>query len=91
MKRIFLTGGTGFIGKQLVQQLLTEQVEVLLLVRSKSKAITMFQESRRLHENHLQFVEGDLTKQDLGLRDEDKQHVIKSDVIIHAGGWPNGY
>ncbi len=86
MKKIFLIGGTGFIGKQLVQQLLTEQVEILLLVRSKSKAITMFQESGHLHENRLQFVEGDLTKTGLGLRDEDKQHVIKSDVIIHAGG-----
>ncbi|MDQ6600796.1 alpha/beta fold hydrolase [Bacillus salipaludis] len=86
MKKIFLIGGTGFIGKQLVQQLVSEQVEILLLVRSKSKAITMFQESERLHENRLQFVEGDLTKKGLGLREEDQQQVKKCDVIIHAGG-----
>lgn len=86
MKRILLIGGTGFIGKQLVQQLATEQFELFLLVRSKSKAIKLFEESRYLHRNRLQFVEGDLTKKGLGLHEEDLLQVKKSDVIIHAGG-----
>jgi len=86
MKRILLIGGTGFIGKQLVQQIATEQVEIFLLVRSKSKAIKLFEESGYLHRNLFQFVEGDLTKKGLGLREEDLQQVKKSDVIIHAGG-----
>ncbi len=86
MKRILLIGGTGFIGKQLLQQIATEQVEIFLLVRSKSKAIKLFEESGYLHRNLLQFVEGDLTKEGLGLQEEDLQQVKKSDVIIHAGG-----
>jgi len=86
MKKVLLIGGTGFIGKQLVQQLLMEQIEILLLVRAKSKAITIFRESEHLHENRLQFVEGDLTKKGLGLSEEDRQLVELSDVIIHAGG-----
>lgn len=48
--------------------------------------MTVFQESGHLDENRLQFVEGDLTKKGLGLRDEDKQQVITSNVMIHAGG-----
>lgn len=86
LKKIFLIGGTGFIGKQLVKQLENEHVELLLLVRSKSKAITMFQESGQLQENRLRFVKGDLTKKGLGLQEKDKEQVLKSDVVIHAGG-----
>ncbi|WP_318503007.1 alpha/beta fold hydrolase [Bacillus sp. T3] len=82
MKRVFIIGGTGFIGKQLVQQLFTEQVDIILLVRSITKAKAIFLD--QVH--RLQFVEGDLTKPGLGLRDEDTQLVLKSDVIIHAGG-----
>ena len=34
----------------------------------------------------MHFIEGDLTKIDLGLSAEDKERVLKTDVIIHAGG-----
>ena len=44
MRTVFLTGGTGFIGKQLVKELAKEDVKILLLVRSKSKSNTPFQE-----------------------------------------------
>ena len=44
MRTVFLTGGTGFIGKQLVKELAREDVKILLLVRSKSKATSLFQE-----------------------------------------------
>lgn len=43
MRTIFLTGGTGFIGRQLVEELLKEEVMIFLLVRSKSKATRVFQ------------------------------------------------
>ncbi|MEH7550820.1 alpha/beta fold hydrolase [Bacillus altitudinis] len=86
MKTVFLTGGTGFIGKQLVEELANEDVNILLLVRSKSKATRIFQERGILKEGVLHFVEGDLTKVDLGLSPEDQERVLKTDVIIHAGG-----
>ncbi|WP_342502243.1 alpha/beta fold hydrolase [Bacillus sp. FSL R5-0397] len=86
MKTVFLTGGTGFIGKQLVEELAKEDVNILLLVRSKSKATRIFQERGILKESVMHFVEGDLTKIDLGLSPEDKERVLKTDVIIHAGG-----
>ncbi len=44
MRTVFLIGGTGFIGKQVVKELANEDVKILLLVRSKSKAIRLFQE-----------------------------------------------
>ncbi|MEK5337921.1 alpha/beta fold hydrolase [Bacillus sp. FSL M8-0166] len=86
MKTVFLTGGTGFIGKQLVEELAKEDVNILLLVRSKSKAARIFQERGILKESVMHFVEGDLTKIDLGLSNEDQERVLKTDVIIHAGG-----
>lgn len=86
MRTIFLTGGTGFIGRQLVEELLKEDVMIFLLVRSKSKATRAFQEKGILNEAAMHFIEGDLTKPDLGLSDEDKDRVLNTDVIIHAGG-----
>ncbi|MNO78403.1 Linear gramicidin synthase subunit D [compost metagenome] len=86
MRTIFLTGGTGFIGRQLVEELLKEDVMIFLLVRSKSKATRTFQEKGILNEAAIHFIEGDLTKTDLGLSDEDKDRVLNTDVIIHAGG-----
>ncbi|MEK4568062.1 alpha/beta fold hydrolase [Bacillus sp. FSL K6-3458] len=86
MKTVFLIGGTGFIGKQLVEELAKEDVNILLLVRSKSKATRIFQERGILKEGVMHFVEGDLTKVDLGLSPEDQERVLKTDVIIHAGG-----
>ncbi|AWI38097.1 mxaA domain protein [Bacillus safensis FO-36b] len=86
MKTVFLIGGTGFIGKQLVEELAKEDVNILLLVRSKSKATRIFQERGILKESVMHFVEGDLTKIYLGLSAEDKERVLKTDVIIHAGG-----
>ncbi|MEH7791809.1 alpha/beta fold hydrolase [Bacillus safensis] len=86
MKTVFLIGGTGFIGKQLVEELAKEDVNILLLVRSKSKATRLFQERGILKKAVMQFIEGDLTKIDLGLSAKDKERVLKTDVIIHAGG-----
>ncbi|WP_345807135.1 alpha/beta fold hydrolase [Bacillus pumilus] len=86
MRTVLLIGGTGFIGKELVKELAKEDVNILLLVRSKSKATRTFQERGILKEAVMHFVEGDLTKVDLGLSAEDKEKVLKTDVIIHAGG-----
>lgn len=52
-KRIFITGGTGFIGQQLVRKLSSEANEVVVLVRSPEKAVVFKQ-------LHVSIVYGDL-------------------------------
>lgn len=38
LKRVMITGGTGFIGSWLVKEFLGNEVEVLLLIRNNSMA-----------------------------------------------------
>ncbi len=52
-KKIFITGGTGFIGRKLTLKLANEGNDVVALIRSKSKAAS-------LQHEHISFVEGDL-------------------------------
>ena len=52
-KRIFITGGTGFIGRKLALKLANEGNDVVALIRSKGKA-------QDLQHDNISFVEGDL-------------------------------
>jgi len=52
-KRIFITGGTGFIGQKLARSLADEGNEVIALVRSKNKA-------KDLEHDRISHVQGDL-------------------------------
>jgi len=52
-KKIFITGGTGFIGQKLARRLADEGNEVVALIRSKGKA-------KDLEHENISFVEGDL-------------------------------
>lgn len=52
-KRIFITGGTGFIGQKLARSLADEGNEVIALVRSKNKA-------KDLEHDRIYHVQGDL-------------------------------
>lgn len=56
-KRIFITGGTGFIGQKLAKNLADEGHEVVALIRSKNKA-------QELQHERISFVEGDLFSTD---------------------------
>lgn len=56
-KRIFITGGTGFIGQKLARSLADEGHHVVALLRSKSKA-------KDLQHQNISFVEGDLFSQE---------------------------
>lgn len=83
---IFMTGSTGFIGKETVKQFMNGTAKLLLLVRSESRA----REAMRNHgigmDERIRFVEGDLSQPGLGLNDEDRKRVMEADVIIHSGG-----
>lgn len=52
-KKIFITGGTGFIGQKLAKRLAGEGHRVVALIRSKGKA-------KDLEHDNITFVEGDL-------------------------------
>lgn len=52
-KKIFITGGTGFIGRKLALKLANEGNEVVALIRSESKAVA-------LEHKNISFVVGDL-------------------------------
>lgn len=53
IKRIFITGATGFLGRKLAHKLANEGNEVIALIRSKAKASA-------LEHERISFVEGDL-------------------------------
>jgi dihydroflavonol-4-reductase len=68
--RAFVTGGTGFIGKQLVRKLRARGDEVVALVRTPSKATDLDVEA----------VEGDLSNEDAI-----KRGVEGCDAVFHVG------
>jgi nucleoside-diphosphate-sugar epimerase len=72
--RIFITGGTGFIGKSLTKRLLDEQNEVVLLLRNPAKASQ--------YTGRISFVQGDLFSEDAlleGMRD--------CDLVFHMAAY----
>ncbi|MFK0525534.1 alpha/beta fold hydrolase [Paenibacillus illinoisensis] len=83
---IFMTGSTGFIGKEAVKQLIDENLQLLLLVRSESKARQGLTSYGILDFSRITFVQGDLSVEGLGLTAADRRRVLEADVIIHAGG-----
>ncbi len=69
--KAFVTGGTGFIGSHLVEELVKNNVETRILVRDRQKAVKLFR-------GGVEIVEGDLLE--LSLLEE----VVKNiDVVFH--------
>lgn len=75
--KIFLTGGTGFIGRPLTKRLIEYGWEVICLVRNPKS-----QQSQEIHGMGATLIQGDVT--DL----ESMREMMKgSDVVIHNAGW----
>lgn len=75
--KIFLTGGTGFIGKPLTQRLLERGWEVIALVRKPES-----NESKEIQAMGAHLMQGDVTNKDsmrIGMQG--------SDVVIHNAAW----
>ncbi|WP_394825673.1 SDR family oxidoreductase [Pendulispora albinea] len=72
MMRVFVTGGTGFVGAELVAELIRTGHRVLGLARSQASA-------RKLRSAGAEVQEGDLADRD-GLR----RGALASDAVIHA-------
>ena len=71
----FVTGGTGFIGQHLVDQLLLRRGKIFLLVRkgSKKKLEALIDKRWGSAKTRLVPVTGDLTKKNLGISPADKK------------------
>ncbi|MDC0273020.1 NAD-dependent epimerase/dehydratase family protein, partial [bacterium] len=74
MKRIIVTGSTGFVGRHLVPKLLNESFKVLEITRNKSRSRTLF---------------GDKTLK-LGADDLDFKHKVsefRPNIIVHLASY----
>ncbi|MFF2885834.1 alpha/beta fold hydrolase [Paenibacillus sp. NPDC057967] len=86
MKTVFLTGGSGFIGRHVLAQLIKAGHQVYALVRSKPKLLETMRSLGLDDFSSITPLQGDLTKPALGLSCEDQEQLRRVDVIIHAGG-----
>ncbi|KOR89530.1 alpha/beta fold hydrolase [Paenibacillus solani] len=82
---IFLTGGTGFIGKQIIK-LIPKHHRTIVLVRSINKFNKLVDSLVPTGQQNVVPVLGDLTQPNLGLKGNDLHLVMDADIIIHAGG-----
>lgn len=82
---IFMTGSTGFIGKETVKQLAQGDAQLLLLVRSEQRARTVLKAYGVKDFTRITFITGDLSISGLGLTTVDRERVVKANAIIHAG------
>ncbi|GIP24218.1 alpha/beta fold hydrolase [Paenibacillus sp. J22TS3] len=89
MAAIFITGGTGFIGKHILRNLAQQGHELRVLVRSQERFNEVLRQlgiapspAERIHP-----VVGDLALPDLGLEAARWQELVReTEVLIHAGG-----
>lgn len=79
-KKIFVTGGTGFIGQKLAKKLADQGHEVVALIRSKSKA-------KDLAHDNISFVEGDLfniAALEVGMHEADEVYHLAAFASVWA-------
>lgn len=79
-KRILLTGGTGFLGFQILKALLKKKVEINLLVRKKSKNLNKIKNLKKKNKFKIIFCEDIFDEKKNFLRSITK----KIDIVIHC-------
>ncbi|CAM2929669.1 alpha/beta fold hydrolase [Paenibacillus taichungensis] len=83
---ILMTGSTGFIGKEAIKQLGNSEAQLLLLVRSESKARMVLNAYGVTDFSRITYIQGDLSAPGLGLTKADRERALQANIIIHAGG-----
>lgn len=72
----FITGGTGFIGRHLISQLLKREGTIYVLVRASSEAkLAALEEHWGAAPGRIVAIHGDLTKPMLGVSEEDRNRL----------------
>lgn len=75
MKQVFVTGGSGFIGRSLIRQLVAKEIQVKALARSDQAALLL--QSLGAEPIHGKLNEGTLLK----------EAMTGCDVVFHLAGW----
>lgn len=75
--KVFLTGGTGFIGQRLVHAMIQREWEVTVLVRNPESA-----NAKTIQELGAKLVQGDVTD-----RESLRQAMTETNALIHNAGW----
>jgi dihydroflavonol-4-reductase len=73
--KAFVTGGTGFIGRRLVQKLIERGYDITCLVRTMDTAMD-------LQEEGVTLVQGDITD-----KESMRQPMSGADVVFHCAAW----
>jgi nucleoside-diphosphate-sugar epimerase len=85
---IFLTGATGFVGKQLSKQLLAENHHLYILCRNPQKAEDFIKEMPSSFSSRVTCIIGDLNKEALGIpEDKLKELNGRIDAVYHMAAY----
>ncbi|MFS0921378.1 alpha/beta fold hydrolase [Brevibacillus sp. 179-C 1.1 NHS] len=85
MAVVFVTGATGFIGKEVTKRLARDGHTVLALIRSLEKWNELLMQMTLAERSNCTAVRGDLRQASLGLSTSDYEQVLRANVMIHAG------
>jgi NAD(P)-dependent dehydrogenase (short-subunit alcohol dehydrogenase family) len=82
----FVTGGTGFIGRYVLERLLEREGKIYVLVRAQSRErMDAIVERLEAPKGRIVQVVGDLTEPNLGLTKEDREKIKGVDHFLHLG------
>ncbi|MBK5229572.1 MAG: SDR family oxidoreductase [Thermoleophilia bacterium] len=82
----FVTGGTGFIGRYVLERLLQRKGTIYVLVRPKSRArLDAIVERLGAAKGRIVPLTGDLTEPNLGLSTAEREKIADVDHVIHLG------
>ncbi|KAH0816530.1 hypothetical protein GEV33_006262 [Tenebrio molitor] len=90
---VFITGGTGFMGKVLIEKLLrSTNVSIICVLMRAKKGKTSAQRLEEIlknerpdYESRVTAVVGDCVQEDLGLAPEDREELIsKTNIVFHV-------